>query len=61
MARAFGRELRELCRRGVAEGWTHFKMKVGADIADDSRRAELIREEIGLVRRTSSGRWHRCQ
>ena len=30
-----------------AEGWTHFKIKVGADIEDDIRRCTIIREEIG--------------
>jgi L-fuconate dehydratase len=36
-----------LCREALAEGWTRFKMKVGADIDDDLRRIELIRREIG--------------
>ncbi len=36
-----------LCREGRAEGWTHFKMKVGADLRDDLRRARLIRDAIG--------------
>lgn len=40
-------KVRQLCRAAVAEGWTHFKMKVGADLADDVRRAGLIRSEIG--------------
>jgi len=40
-------KLRNLCRAGVAKGWTHFKQKVGADLADDIRRAQIIREEIG--------------
>jgi L-fuconate dehydratase len=44
-------KLRRLCREGIAEGWTHFKMKVGADLSDDIRRAALIREEIGPDRR----------
>jgi L-fuconate dehydratase len=39
--------LRQLCREGIAQGWTHFKQKVGADLADDMRRARIIREEIG--------------
>ena len=33
--------------RGRREGWTHFKIKVGRDLADDVRRAAIIREEIG--------------
>lgn len=40
-------QLRQLCREAIAEGWTHFKIKVGADLADDIRRATIIREEIG--------------
>jgi len=40
-------KIRSLMRAAIAEGWTHFKMKVGADIEDDIRRARLIREEIG--------------
>jgi L-fuconate dehydratase len=43
-------KLRALCRAGIAEGWRHFKQKVGADLADDIRRAEIIREEIGWDR-----------
>ncbi len=39
--------LRSLCRKALAEGWTAFKMKVGADLAQDIRRAAIIREEIG--------------
>jgi len=40
-------KLRALCRESIAAGWTHFKIKVGADAADDLRRAAIIREEIG--------------
>ncbi|TAM88680.1 L-fuconate dehydratase [bacterium] len=40
-------KLRRLCREAVANGWTHFKQKVGAGIEDDLRRARIIREEIG--------------
>src|SRR3989442_9287596 len=43
-------KLRSLVREGLAQGWTHFKMKVGRDLAEDMRRAELIREEIGWGR-----------
>jgi L-fuconate dehydratase len=39
--------LRQICRDALAEGWTHFKIKVGADIEDDIRRCTIIREEIG--------------
>jgi L-fuconate dehydratase len=40
-------KVRGLCREGLAEGWTHFKLKVGGEPADDLRRAMLMREEIG--------------
>ena len=40
-------KLRQLCREALAEGWTHFKIKVGADLDDDIRRCTIIREEIG--------------
>ena len=43
--------MRALLRAAVAEGWTHFKLKVGADPADDARRARLMREEIGPGRK----------
>jgi L-fuconate dehydratase len=44
-------KIRRLCREGMAEGWSHFKIKVGRDLADDVRRASLIREEIGPDRK----------
>jgi L-fuconate dehydratase len=40
-------KIRRLCREGLAEGWTHFKLKVGGDPVDDLRRAHIVREEIG--------------
>ena len=40
-------QLRELCRAAIAQGWAHFKIKVGADAEDDIRRCAIIREEIG--------------
>jgi len=40
-------KIRRLCREGIAEGWTHFKLKVGGDAADDLRRGRIVREEIG--------------
>lgn len=40
-------QVRQLCRAALAEGWTHFKLKVGGDAQDDLRRARLIRDEIG--------------
>ncbi|HUS07950.1 MAG TPA: L-fuconate dehydratase [Bryobacteraceae bacterium] len=44
-------QLRQLCREAIAEGWTHFKIKVGADLNDDIRRSTIIREEIGPQRK----------
>ncbi len=43
--------VRRLCREALAEGWTHFKLKVGGDAADDLRRGRLVREEIGWKNR----------
>ena len=40
-------KLRQLCRKARAEGWTHFKLKVGANLEDDMRRARILRSEIG--------------
>jgi L-fuconate dehydratase len=43
-------KIRRLIREAIADGWTHFKMKVGQNLDDDIRRARLIREEIGWQR-----------
>jgi len=40
-------KVRRLCQDGIAEGWTHFKLKVGRDLEDDIRRCRIVREEIG--------------
>jgi L-fuconate dehydratase len=40
-------KIRRLVRAGIDKGWAHFKMKVGANLDDDVRRAQLIRDEIG--------------
>ncbi len=40
-------QIRRLCREALADGWTHFKVKVGAAPADDERRLSLVREAIG--------------
>jgi len=40
-------KVRQACRTALADGWTHFKVKVGGDPADDARRVGLVREEIG--------------
>lgn len=39
--------IRGLCRAALAEGWTHFKVKVGGHPADDVRRCGLVRQAIG--------------
>jgi L-fuconate dehydratase len=44
-------KVRRLCREGVGEGWSQFKMKVGGSLEDDVRRAALVREEIGPERK----------
>ena len=53
-------QVRGLCREAIAQGWSHFKLKVGADIEDDLRRARLMREEIGpdrLLMLDANQRW----
>lgn len=44
-------QIRLFCREAIKNGWSHFKMKVGANIEDDLKRAELIRAEIGVERK----------
>ena len=44
-------KIRRLCRDGVAQGWSHFKIKVGRDRRDDVRRSSLVRHEIGPERK----------
>ncbi len=44
-------KMRRLCRDAIAQGWNHFKMKVGGNLEDDIRRARIIRQEIGPHRR----------
>ena len=39
-----------LCREALAEGWTHFKVKVGGRPDDDRRRLAAVRREIGSAR-----------
>jgi L-fuconate dehydratase len=39
--------IRGLVREALAEGWTHFKVKVGGAPEDDARRVGLVRQEIG--------------
>jgi len=40
-------KMRRLCKEAKAEGFKYMKIKVGADLQDDLRRAAIIREEIG--------------
>ncbi len=40
-------KIRRLAREALDGGWTRFKMKVGADLDDDLRRAAILREELG--------------
>jgi L-fuconate dehydratase len=44
-------KIRRLCREGLEDGWTHFKLKVGGDEEQDLRRARIMRDEIGLANR----------
>lgn len=44
-------KVRRLCREAIAQGWNHFKVKVGRDLSDDIRRCRIIREEIGWERK----------
>jgi L-fuconate dehydratase len=40
-------KLRDLACEAIDSGWTGIKMKVGASLADDRRRAALLREVLG--------------
>lgn len=40
-------KIRRLCAEGITQGFTHFKLKVGADRDDDLRRARVMRDAIG--------------
>lgn len=44
-------KMRRLARAAVADGWTHLKQKVGADLEQDVRRARILREELGWDRK----------
>jgi L-fuconate dehydratase len=45
------REIKERLGAALAEGWTHFKVKVGGRLEDDLRRVALVREAIGPDRK----------
>ena len=44
-------KLRRLCQQAVDDGWSHIKLKVGADIDNDVRRCGIAREILGPDRR----------
>jgi len=44
-------KLRRLCQEAVDEGWSHVKLKVGADIDNDVRRCRIAREILGPDRK----------
>jgi L-fuconate dehydratase len=44
-------KLRRLCQEAVDLGWSHVKLKVGADIDDDVRRCGIAREILGPDRK----------
>lgn len=44
-------KVRRLTREAIAQGFTHFKLKVGQNLQDDIRRAEIVRNEIGPDRK----------
>jgi L-fuconate dehydratase len=44
-------KVRRLAREAMADGWDHFKIKVGRDLDGNLRRAALMREEIGWDRK----------
>lgn len=43
-------KMRYLAREALESGWEHFKQKVGGDLEEDRRRAQILREEIGWQR-----------
>lgn len=43
-------KMRRLAREALAEGWTHFKQKVGGNLEEDRQRARILRDEIGWDR-----------
>ncbi|ACQ82311.1 Mandelate racemase/muconate lactonizing protein [Beutenbergia cavernae DSM 12333] len=44
-------KLRRLCQEAVDEGYSHVKLKVGANVDDDRRRLAIAREVIGPDRK----------
>lgn len=43
--------IRRRCREAIANGWSHFKVKVGGSLEDDCRRVGIVRDEIGPARK----------
>jgi L-fuconate dehydratase len=43
-------KMRKLFRDALAQGWNHFKVKVGTSVEADIARLEIAREEIGTHR-----------
>ena len=53
-------KIHRLCREAMADGWTHFKVKVGGKPEDDLRRVSAVRAAIGPDRKLmvdSNQRW----
>ncbi len=53
-------KIHRLCREALADGWTHFKVKVGGKPEDDLRRLSAVRAAIGPERKLmvdSNQRW----
>lgn len=42
-------KIRRLAREGVAQGWTHFKQKVGGNLDEDMRRARILRKRSAIT------------
>eukprot|EP00118_Oscarella_pearsei_P004590 m.19902 g.19902 ORF g.19902 m.19902 type:complete len:488 (+) comp27926_c0_seq2:332-1795(+) len=52
--------LSDLAQAALRDGFTRFKVKVGADLADDQRRCSIIRKEVGwdkIIMVDANQRW----
>ena len=47
LARYSDEKIHRLCQEALADGWTHFKVKVGGKPEDDLRRLSAVRAAIG--------------
>ncbi len=54
-------KIARLCREGVGAGWTHFKIKVGRDLADDLRRAAQCHNRVMFKQLMQAGAVRFCQ